>query len=139
MKLDPRRAVAAELYAERGATRQLVEANLDVVRRLGTLSEIHFRNAHLSTAGGIVRSGAGFELAIRFGDAVDTKAEAAKLRKELARLAGDIESKKKRLADPVFRSKAPEKVVRGLETTLAERESEQRKLAERLRQLADSG
>ena len=62
-------------------------------------------------------------------------AEAAKLRKERERLVKDIESKRARLADAAFRSKAPEHVVRGMESALAEREAELRKLADRLAQL----
>ena len=59
----------------------------------------------------------------------------ARLRKELDRLTKDIESKQSRLQDETFRSRAPEHIVKGLETTLAERRNEFEKLAERLAQL----
>ncbi len=43
--------------------------------------------------------------------------------------------KQKRLADESFRSKAPAKIVRDLEVTLAERQAEYQKLLDRLKQL----
>ena len=62
--------------------------------------------------------------------------ESAKAKKEIERLEKDIESKRARLADETFRSKAPENVVRNMENTLREREIELQKLRERLKQLA---
>ncbi len=57
------------------------------------------------------------------------------MRKELDRLARDLESKGNRLADDTFRSRAPAEVVRQLEATVAERQLEFEKLTERLAQL----
>ena len=65
-------------------------------------------------------------------------AEVARLRKELDRLTKDVASKQQRLEDQTFRSRAPEHIVRGLETTLAERQTEFLKLGERLAQLDKS-
>ena len=50
--------------------------------------------------------------------------EITKLKKESERLAKDIESKKTRLADEAFLSKAPAKIVEDLKATLASREIE---------------
>ena len=50
------------------------------------------------------------------------------MRKELERLTKDIASKQQRLEDQTFRSRAPEHIVKGLETTLAERRAEFEKL-----------
>jgi valyl-tRNA synthetase len=57
------------------------------------------------------------------------------VRKEIERLQNDIASKERQLADETFRSRAPEKIIRGMETTLEERRVEIKKLQERLRQL----
>ena len=51
-----------------------------------------------------MRSTAKFDLRIAYGDAMDKEAEIARLRKEIERLAKDIESKKARLADQTFLS-----------------------------------
>jgi valyl-tRNA synthetase len=142
LKLDPRKKVAAELTAD-AHIRSLVHDNLDAVLRLATLSELKLTSGHLSPKGGLVRSTAQFDLRMAYGQAEDLRAEVIKLRKERDRLAKDIESKKQRLADEAFRSRAPENIVRGLESTLREREVEYRKLRDRLahleKQLGEGG
>ena len=82
-----------------------------------------------------MRSSAQFDLKIIFGDATDKAVEAPKLMKEIDRLAKDIASKRARLADDSFRAKAPAEIVRAMEATLGERQIEQQKLIERLKQL----
>ena len=72
---------------------------------------------------------------IAFDAAFDVQAEVARLRKELDRLTKDVASKQQRLEDQTFRSRAPEHIVKGLETTLAERQAEFGKLTDRLAQL----
>jgi len=62
-------------------------------------------------------------------------AECARLKKEHERLAKNIASKERQLADDTFRSRAPEKIIQGLETTLAEQRIELTKTSERLSQL----
>jgi valyl-tRNA synthetase len=142
LKLDPRKKVAAELTAD-AHIRSLVHDNLDAVQRLATLSELKLTSGHLSPKGGLVRSTAQFDLRMAYGQAEDLRGEVIKLRKERDRLAKDIESKKQRLADETFRSRAPENIVRGLESTLHEREVEYRKLRDRLahleKQLGEGG
>jgi len=142
LKLDPRKKVAAELTAD-AHIRSLVRDNLDAMLRLATLSELKLTSGHLSPKGGLVRSTAQFDLRMAYGQAEDLRGEVIKLRKEKDRLAKDIESKKQRLADEAFRSRAPENIVRGLESTLHEREVEYRKLRDRLahleKQLGEGG
>ncbi len=135
MKLDPRRKVAAEFAANDINLRELVRQNLDPVLRLATLSALHLSSERLDPAGGAVRSTAQFDLRIAHEGTVDVRAEVARLRKEKEKLARDLESKQNRLADQAFRSRAPEEIVRGLETTLQARQVEYQKLAERLAQL----
>jgi len=135
MKIDAKRKVSAEFSSSDARVRKLVEANLDPILRLGTLEGLKVGSARLNGTGGAIRSTSEFDLRVAYGEAVDTVAELARLRKERERLAKDIESKKNRLEDESFRSKAPEKIVRGLEETLRERETEFKKIAERLEQL----
>jgi len=42
------------------------------------------------------------------------------------------------LGDETFRSRAPEKIIRGLEATLAERQVELQKFQDRVKELGDS-
>ena len=83
-----------------------------------------------------MRSTARFDLRIEYAEAVDPAAESAKLRKELEGLEKAVGSKEKQLADETFRSRAPEKIIRGMETALAQQRMEMQKLAERLAQLS---
>ena len=135
MKLDPKRKVPADFSTGDAALRKLVEGNLDPLLRLATLSGLQIASGHLDPAGAAMRSTARFELRIAYGEVVDKQAEVARLKKDIERLAKDSESKQKRLADESFTTKAPAKVVDDLRRTLAERQLEQQKLQDRLKQL----
>ena len=66
---------------------------------------------------------------IPYGDTVDKPREIARLKKEIDRLAKDIESKQARLADETFRKQGARKNrATHLEATLAERQLELKKL-----------
>ncbi len=138
LKLNPKRKVVADLSATDPAVRTLVEANRDPILRLATLSDLRMVTGHLDPAGGPIRSTAVFDLRIPYGEAIDVRAEVARLRKQKEKLARDLESKQSRLADETFRSRAPKKIVRSLESTLRERQVEYQKLVERLAQLEKS-
>jgi valyl-tRNA synthetase len=135
LKLDPKKKVPADFSAADAAVRRTVEANLEPILRLGTLSALQVSSARLDPADGQVRSTAQFDLRMAYGEVMDKAAEVAKADKEIERLEKDIESKEKRLADPAFRSKAPAEVVRNMEKTLAERKTELAKLRTRVAQL----
>jgi valyl-tRNA synthetase len=136
MKVDPKRKVAADFSTGDPTVRKLVEQNLDPLLRLAALSQLQILSGHLDPAGAAIRSTAQFDLRIAYGETVDKLAEVARLKKEIERLAKDIESKQGRLADENFTSKAPAKVVDDLRKTLAERQLEHQKLLDRLKQLA---
>jgi valyl-tRNA synthetase len=135
MKLDPKRKVAANFFATGPMRRNLVQQNMEPILRLASLSELRIMHGHLDAEGGGVRSTAAFDLCIPYADAVDKPAEIARVKKEIDRLAKDIESKQSRLADESFTSKAPGKVVDALRATLVERQVEHRKLRARLARL----
>jgi valyl-tRNA synthetase len=135
MKIDQKRKVTAELSRADTAVRRLVEQNLDALARLAVLSDIRVSSGALNSEGAAVRSAAKFDLRIAYGEAMDKPAEIAKVQKEAERLSKDIESKKARLADETFTSKAPAKVVDDFKATLARRELEHQKLVDRLKQL----
>jgi valyl-tRNA synthetase len=135
MKLDPKRKVPADFSTGNPALRKLVEDNLDPLLRLASLSSLQVSSGHLDSQGATIRSTALFDLRIAYGDTIDKPAEIARLKKEIDRLAKDIESKLKRLADETFLSKAPAKIVDDLRATLAERQLEHKKLLDRLKQL----
>jgi valyl-tRNA synthetase len=135
MKVDTKRKVAAEFFASDIAIRALAEAHRDSISRLATLSDLRIAGTMLEAAGGALRSTAQFDLRIAYGEAIDAKAELARIAKERERLTRDIESKRARLADATFRERAPAKIVADLEQTLAERQVELGKLAERFAEM----
>jgi valyl-tRNA synthetase len=59
----------------------------------------------------------------------------ARLRKDEERLTKDIAAKVRQLDDPVFLSRAPEKIVQALRATLADRRVEVQKVQERIKEL----
>jgi len=135
MKLDPKRKVAAEFWTGGPMLRNLVAENMDPLLRLAALSELQISSVHLDPTGAAIRSTSAFDLRIAYGNTADKPAEMARLSKEIERLAKDIESKQKRLADDNFTSKAPGKVVDDLRATWMERQIEHKKLRDRLEQL----
>jgi valyl-tRNA synthetase len=135
MKLDPKKKVAAELSVADEAARASVESNRDGIVRLGILTDLKISGGRLARGGGAVRSSAKFDLRIEYTETVDAAAECAKITKELEGLRKAIGSKERQLDDETFRSRAPEKIIRGLEATLATQRIEMQKLTERFEQL----
>ena len=135
MKVDPKKKVTADFSAESPYVRHLVTSNLDPILRLANLAGLRIASQRLDPAGAAIRSTANYDLGIAYDEAVDKQVEIARLKKEIERLAKDIESKKARLADETFLSKAPAKIVEDLKATLAGREVEYQKLVERLKRL----
>jgi valyl-tRNA synthetase len=135
MKLDMKSKLAAQLAPGSDAVKFSVERSLDTVLRLANLSSLEFAKPPFDSTKGVIRSTKDFELFIGYDAAFDVKGEVARLRKDLERLTKDIASKQQRLQDEAFRSRAPEHIVKGLETTLAERRTEFDKVGERLTQL----
>jgi valyl-tRNA synthetase len=130
-RLDPKKRIAAELSSQDAARRELVEANSESIKRLAVLSELQVTPEHLSGTG-YLHQAAEFDIHIPFAEFVNPHAEAAKLKKELEGLQKAIASKERQLGDETFRSRAPEKIIKGLEATLAEQRMELGKLRKRL-------
>jgi valyl-tRNA synthetase len=137
MKLEAKRRVAADCVVQNPLARDLIQANLEPIRRLASLSELRFSSGKLDAAVGVMHSTPLFELQIAFGEGIDKPAEIARLKKEIERLEKAIISKEKQLGNEVFRSRAPEMIIKGLEATLAEQRIELQKLKDRLSQLGE--
>ena len=82
-----------------------------------------------------MRSTAKFDVRVAYSDTADATAERARLKKEIEGLEKAIASKERQLGDETFRSRAPEKIIKGLEATLAGQRIELQKLKDRLAQL----
>jgi valyl-tRNA synthetase len=135
MKLDPKKRIAAEFSSESTHIRETIAANLDGIVRLALLTELTITDARLAQSGGGLRSTSLFNVRVPHFETVDVAAELVRLKKEQHRLTKDIASKEGQLGNETFRSRAPEKIILGLEATLAERRIELHKVQERIREL----
>ena len=136
LKLDAKKKVAAEFSTVDASSRGLVEANRTAIERFAALSELRIvPRDQFDAKTGAVRSTATFDVRLAYSEPVDATAEKARLKKEIEGLQKAIASKERQLGDETFRSRAPEKIIKGLEATLAEQRIELRKLQERLDQL----
>jgi valyl-tRNA synthetase len=136
LKIGQKEKVPAEVVIVDDMERRLVNENRDTIMRLASLSELREVSRPVSGSGGAaVAVGADLDIRVIYEEKVDRSAEIARIRKEVDRLQKDVASKKVRLADESFRSKAPAKIVQDLEATLAERHAEHQRLLDRLNQL----
>jgi valyl-tRNA synthetase len=135
-KIDQKKKLNAEYVTDDAEVLQVIEQNAEVIIRFGGLST--FARGEHKVRQGVVYVGARFEIVLDEQELSGAeKADAiAKLEKEIERLTKDVESKRARLADEAFTSKAPEKVLNTFRSTLKERETELEKLIERKKQLA---
>ena len=134
MKLDPKKRLAAEFSSLDAKARSVIAANLDGILRLALLTELQV-SADKPPAGGAVRSTSLFDVRLIYTETVDVATECARLKKEQDRLTKSIVSKQRQLEDDTFRSRAPEKVVRGMESALGQDRTELAKTEDRLKQL----
>jgi valyl-tRNA synthetase len=136
LKLDPKKRVPADFTTSDPGTCELVQANRGAIERFAVLSELRIvPRQQFDAKNGGVRSTATFDVRIAYSDTVDVAAERARLKKEIEGLQKAIGSKEKQLGDETFRSRAPEKIIKGLEATLAEQRIELSKLQDRLSQI----
>jgi valyl-tRNA synthetase len=136
MKLDPKKRIAAEFSGETARVRESIAKNLDGILRLAFLTELTITDVKLAqSGGGGLRSTSLFDIRVPYMETVDVAAEVARLKKEQERLTKDIASKERQLGDDTFRSRAPQKIIQGLQTTSGERQIELKKVTERIKEL----
>jgi valyl-tRNA synthetase len=136
LKLDPKKRVAADFSTSDGRAGESVQTNRGAIERFAVLSELRVvPRQQFEANGGAVRSTATFDVRIAYSDTVDVAAEKTRLKKEIEGLQKAIASKERQLGDETFRSRAPEKIIKGLEATLGEQRIEVHKLQDRLSQL----
>jgi valyl-tRNA synthetase len=139
MKLEAKKKVPGDFSAGNIELRNLVTQHRDGLQRLAFLSDLKISAEHLPQDGGLLRSTAQFDARVaNVAETADSALELPRLRKEIDRISKDIASKEKQLGDPTFRSRAPEKIILGMEATLQERRIELNKLSVRLARIEKS-
>ena len=132
-KLDPKRRMTAEVSSKDASVRDLVERNRGTILRLALLSDLQVISVAVGV-GGVIRSTPWFDVRVPYSE-VDVLSEKTRIKKEVEGLQKAISSKEGQLGNPTFRERAPEKIIRGLEETLATQRLELKKLEDRLGQL----
>jgi valyl-tRNA synthetase len=139
LKLDRKKKVTAMFSTVDASARDLVQGNRAAVEQFAMLSELRIvPREQFDAKTSAVRSTATFDVRLAYSDAVDATAEKARLKREIEGLQKASDSKERQLGDTTFRSRAPEKIIKGLEATLSEQRIELQKLQERLYQLESS-
>jgi valyl-tRNA synthetase len=106
--------------------RRVLEANAETIGRLLRVAEMSFDKA--ADAGAVPFVVAGAALALPVAEFIDLAAERARLAKEVATLAVDIDRTAKKLANADFVARAPEEVVEENRERLAEAEAAKARL-----------
>ncbi|MGB9431230.1 MAG: class I tRNA ligase family protein, partial [Candidatus Acidiferrum sp.] len=139
MKMDPKKRVAAQFFSGDAWARGVIEANKDGVLRLAILLEFAVLSEKLPDGGGGTRSTAEFDVRIPYTtDTIDVAGERLRLKKEIEGLQKAIGSKESQLGNETFRSRAPEKIIKGMEEALSGQRIELQKLLERVKQLGEA-
>jgi valyl-tRNA synthetase len=117
--------------------RRILEANAEAIGRLLRVSAIRFDAA--ADAGAVPFLAAGAGLALPVAGFIDLAAERARLAKEVAALAQDIDRTARKLANADFVARAPDEVVEENRERLAEAEAARARLAAALARLDAMG
>lgn len=138
-KLDPKKKIPAVFSSRDAACKVLVAENVDALQRMAALSSLTVSSDRPSGRGYTHSLGEDGDVHVppsAFDNPkTDPRAEIARLTKEIEGLQKAISSKERQLGNETFRSRAPEKIIRGLEATLAEQRIELQKLLDRLKQI----
>jgi valyl-tRNA synthetase len=119
------------------AQRQVLQANAPLIAQLLRVAEVRFEGAVPPGAIPYVVSGA--TLALPVAEFIDLAAERARLSKEVASLASDIDKVAKKLGNADFVARAPEEVVEENRERLAESQAAKAKLEAALARLGGAG
>jgi valyl-tRNA synthetase len=138
-KIDPKKKIPAEFSNRDSARKVLVTENLDALRRMAVLSSLSVNSERPGDGGYTHSLGEDGDVHIppsAFDNPqTDPRAEIARLTKEIEGLQKAISSKEGQLGNETFRSRAPEKIIKGLEETVTKQRIELKKLKERLVEL----
>ncbi|HEY0351268.1 MAG TPA: class I tRNA ligase family protein, partial [Gemmatimonadales bacterium] len=108
--VQPGQAVRAVLSGENGRAPAALEQERSTITRLAKLSDLQFGESQERVGGHAVLSD-GSAVFVPLGDAIDVGRECLRLGTEVERLAGLVDSQRKKLGNEQFVSRAPADVV----------------------------
>jgi len=124
-KLDPRQLLAATLYS-RHAALAVAQRYAEAIQKLANV-KLGFK-AEAAPKAAVMRSTADFDLVLEVPQAQED-AQRKRLEKEREQLEKNIANSRRQLADEVFLSKAPQKVVDSIREKLAAYEAQLAKMS----------
>jgi len=134
LKVEQKRPVAIQIYAEEAAVRSLIEQNRGAVERLAIVSDIVFVQSSLAKLPG-ARHTARFDVHVIYERKIDATVERERLNKELAQIEKEIANGRRQLGNEQFLAKAPAHVVDGLRKRAQELTVLQEKTKSKLNEL----
>jgi valyl-tRNA synthetase len=141
LKSAPKERLTGELSITDPEAVEFIRENWERIEQLANLSA-SLVSTPSDAAFAAVKTTPRYDMRISYSisaDAVLVTAdeERARLSKEIDRLSKDVESKRARLADEQFRSRAPAAIVETMEAALAHRQAELEKLSARLSEIGN--
>jgi len=115
-KLDPKAVIEASLFLRKAL---FTEADLAVIASIAKLVLVQSPGV-VAGKQGLIRSTPDFDLQLNVEIAATPKESKERILKEIEKLHANIANSERQLADPVFLSKAPEKIVNSIQAKLAE-------------------
>ena len=134
LKVEQKRPVAIQIFAEEGTVRSLIEQNRGAVERLAIVSDIGFVQSSLAKLPG-ARHTARFDVHVIYERHIDATVERERLNKELAQIEKEIANGQRQLGNQQFLAKAPANVVEGLRKRAQELTVLQEKTKSKLNEL----
>jgi valyl-tRNA synthetase len=133
--LDLKRKLPALLSVANPVARAVITKNGDSICRLAALLELKISATALPAGSGSVHSTAIFDMRLVVEDVMDKATEITRLRKDIEGLSRAVESKRARLSDERFTSKAPAHIIDKEKIAMVAGELELKKLTARLAQI----
>jgi valyl-tRNA synthetase len=115
-KLDPKAVIEASLFLRQSL---FTEADLAVIAAIAKLVLVQSPGV-VENKQGLIRSTPDFDLQLHIEIAAAPKESKDRVLKEIEKLNANIANAERQLADPVFLSKAPEKIINSIQAKLAE-------------------
>jgi len=115
-KVDPKAVIEASLFLRKSL---FTEADLAVMGAIAKLVLVQHAG-NLAYKAGLIRSTPDFDLQLKVEVADAPKESKERVQKEIEKLLANIANCERQLADPVFLSKAPQKIVDSIRAKLAE-------------------
>jgi valyl-tRNA synthetase len=115
LKVDPKVMLDGTLYSHSRAG-EIAKTHVDVIRKLANMN-LKILQEHAPQDAGAIRSTAEFDLVLELPER-EAGAQRERLLKEREQLEKGIANNERQLTDETFRSKAPEKVIAGMQQKL---------------------